>query len=130
MSSRRTAKAARAIQEVVSSTILFGLKDPRVKNVTVMSVDVSGDLRRAKVYVSVMGDEKTQSLSMYCLNSACGFLQAKVAERLQTRYTPVLKFSLDPGVKRSVETSKLLRDALNDGQVSNDQPGDDDQDEE
>ena len=129
MSSRRTAKAARAIQEVVSSTILFGLKDPRVKNVTVMSVDVSGDLRRAKVYVSVMGDEKTQSLSMYGLNSACGFLQAKVAERLQTRYTPVLKFILDPGVKLSVETSKLLRDALNDGQVSNDDPGDYDQDE-
>ena len=60
MSSRRTAKAARAIQEVVSSTILFGLKDPRVKNVTVMSVEVTGDMRRAKVYVSVMGDEKAQ----------------------------------------------------------------------
>ncbi len=130
MKSRRTAKAAQAIQEVVSSTILFGLKDPRVKNVTVMSVDVSGDLRRAKVYVSVRGDEKTQSLSMYGLNSACGFLQAKVAERLQTRYTPVLNFILDPGVKLSVETSKLLRDALNDGQVSNDDPRDDDQDEE
>jgi ribosome-binding factor A len=112
MSSRRTAKVAQAILEAVSSAILFGLKDPRVQNVTVIHVDVSHDVRNAKVYVSVMGDEKAQSLCMHGLNSARGFLQSKVANRLQTRYTPILSFVLDPGVRQSIEASKIIREIL------------------
>jgi ribosome-binding factor A len=114
MNPRRLAKVAQAILETVSSTVLFGLKDPRVKNVTVLRVEPSSDMRTAKVYVSVMGDEKTQSLSMHGLNSARGFLQSKIADRLQTRYTPVLTFVLDPGVKRSIETSQALKEVLGD----------------
>ena len=112
MSSRRTAKVAQAILEAVSSAILFGLKDPRVQNVTVIHVDVSHDVRNAKVYVSVMGDEKAQSLCMHGLNSARGFLQSKVANRLQTRYTPILSFVLDPGVRQSIEASNIIREIL------------------
>jgi ribosome-binding factor A len=112
MSSRRTAKVAEAIREEVSTTILFGLKDPRVKNVTVTRVEVSPDLRNAKVYVSVMGDEKMQRLSLRGLESARGFLQAKLAERVQIRYTPILHFHLDQGINRSIETSRLLREVL------------------
>lgn len=110
MNSRRTAKVAQAIRECVSSTILFGLKDPRVRGVTVLDVEVSGDIRNAKVYVSVMGDETAQSLCLHGLNSARGFLQSKVADRIQTRYTPILKFVLDYGVKTSIETSRVLRE--------------------
>jgi len=110
MTSRRTAKVAQAILETVSTTVLFGLKDPRVKNVTVTHVEVSGDIRSAKVYVSVMGDEKTQTLCMHGLNSARGFLQSKIGDRLRTQNTPILKFILDPGIKQSIETSKILRD--------------------
>ncbi len=112
MTSRRTARVARAILETVSSTILFGLKDPRVRNVTVLNVEVSHDIRTAKVYVSVMGTEKEQSLCLHGLNSARGYLQSKIADRLQTRYTPVLTFVLDQGVKKSIEASRLLREAL------------------
>jgi ribosome-binding factor A len=112
MQSRRTAKVAEAVREEVSTTILFGLKDPRVKNVTVTRVEVSPDLRNAKVYVSVMGDEKTQRLTIKGLESARGFLQAKLAERVQIRYTPILHFHLDQGVKRSIEASRLLREVL------------------
>jgi ribosome-binding factor A len=112
MSSRRTAKVAEAVREQVSTTILFGLKDPRVKNVTVTRVEVSPDLRSAKVYVSVMGDEKMQKLTLRGLESARGFLQAKLAERVQIRYTPVLHFQLDQGIKRSIEASRLLREVL------------------
>jgi ribosome-binding factor A len=112
MSSRRTAKVAEAVREEVSTTILFGLKDPRVKNVTVTRVEVSPDLRNAKVYVSVMGDETTQRLSLRGLESARGFLQAKLAERVQIRYTPILHFQLDQGVKKSIEASRLLREVL------------------
>lgn len=122
MNTRRVAKAAEAIRESVSMTILLGLRDPRVKNVTVLRAEVSGDLRNAKVYVSVMGDAKTQSLTMHGLDSARGFIQAKVADRLQTKNTPVLKFVLDPGVKYSAETSQALRDVLPDLSSSPDDP--------
>ena len=94
--------------------ILFGLKDPRVKNVTVLAVTVSGDLRHAKVYVSVMGDEKTQSLTMHGLKSARGFLQSKISDDLNLRYTPILEFLLDEGVKKSVRASELLRSVIPD----------------
>ncbi len=114
MKSRRTAKVAQAILQSISSTILFGLKDPRVRNVTILSVDVSPDIRTAKVYISIMGDEKTQALCMHGLNSARGFLQAKCADRLQTRYTPVLKFILDESVKKSAETTRILNEVLPD----------------
>lgn len=112
MGSRRTAKVAEAVREQVATTILFGLKDPRVKNVTVTRVEVSPDLRSAKVYVSVMGDEKMQRLTLHGLQSARGFLQAKLAERVQIRYTPILHFELDQGVKKSIEASRLLREVL------------------
>jgi ribosome-binding factor A len=114
MKSRRTAKVAQAILQSVSSTILFGLKDPRVHNVTVVHVDVSPDIRTAKVYVSILGDEKVQSLCMHGLNSARGFLQAKLAERLKTRHTPVLKFVLDDSVKKSALAARILSEILPD----------------
>ena len=133
MNNRRTAKAAEAIRETVSMTILVGLRDPRVKNVTVLRAEVSGDLRSAKVYVSVMGDAKAQSLTMHGLESARGFIQAKVADRLQTKNTPVIKFVLDPGVKLSAEASKTLREVFPENSPSaaddDESDGDDDTEE-
>lgn len=115
MSSRRIEKVAQAIREAVSSAILFELRDPRVKNVTVLSVEVSGDVRSAKVYVSIMGDEREQALTLQGLNSSRGFLQSKIADRIKTRYTPILKFVNDQSVKRSIETSKALMDIADHG---------------
>lgn len=112
MNSRRLARAAEAVREVASTTILFELRDPRIKQVTVLGAEVAKDMRTAKVYVSVMGDPKQQSLAMHGLESARGYIQAKIAERLDTRYTPVLRFVLDQGVKKSIEASRLLREAL------------------
>lgn len=120
MSSRRIAKVAEAVREIVSTVVLFELKDPRVKNVTVLRADVSPDLRNAKVYVSVMGDEKTQQLSLHGLNAARGFIQSKIADRLQTRYTPVLRFVTDPAVKLSIAASAVIRDALRDSEEAAD----------
>lgn len=125
MTSRRVARVAQAVLEQVSTTILFGLKDPRVKNVTVTRVEISPDLRTGKVYVSVMGDENTQKLCLHGLRSARGYLQSKVADRLKTRYTPVLEFILDPGVKRSIETSRLLREVLGEDSDSGSEPPED-----
>ncbi len=112
MTSRRVQKAAEAIREVVSLAILAELRDPRIQNVTVTYVEVSPDMRHAKVHVSVMGDTTKQELSLRGLQNAAGFLQSKLASRIETRYTPRLVFVLDQGVKRSIQVAKILREVL------------------
>ncbi len=112
MPSRRAQKVSQAIREVVSMAILADLNDPRIRDVTVTYVEVSGDLRSAKVHVSVMGDETHQQLSVKGLQSAAGFLQTKIAKRVDLRYTPRLNFILDQGVKHSIEISRLLGEIL------------------
>jgi ribosome-binding factor A len=111
MKRHRLERVAEVVREVAASTILFELRDPRVKQVTVTRAEVAGDLQHAKVYVSVMGSEREQQLALHGLQHAAGFVQAKLADRLQTRYTPVLTFVLDRGVKNSIEVSRLLREA-------------------
>jgi ribosome-binding factor A len=112
MSSRRLEKAAEAIREVVSMAILTELNDPRIRDVTVTHVEVSADLHYAKVFVSVMGDEARQKLTVRGLQSAAGFLQAKIAQKIEIRYTPKLSFVLDQGVKRSIEIARILKEVL------------------
>ena len=112
MTSRRLLKAAEAIREVVSMSILTELRDPRVKNVTVTSVEVAPDMKSAKVNVSVMGDETQQRLTLNTLQSAAGFLQHRIADRIETRYTPRLQFQMDKGVKNSLEVARILAEVL------------------
>lgn len=112
MSSRRVLKAAEAIREVVGMSILTDLKDPRIDGVTVTQVEVSPDMRQAKVHVSIMGSEAAQRTCLHGLQSAAGFLQQKIAKRIDTRYTPRLRFELDMGVKKSIAIARLLGDVL------------------
>lgn len=113
--SRRLLKAAEAIREVVSMAILTEMRDPRVKDVTVVGVEVAPDMKSAKILVSIMGDEKQERLSLNGLQNAAGFLQKLIAERIETRYTPRLTFVLDKGVKNSLEVLRILKEVLPDG---------------
>jgi ribosome-binding factor A len=112
MKTHRLARVAEAVREVASQTILFELRDPRVKGVTVTRAEVSADLQHAKVYVSVMGSPKEQDLCLHGLRHAAGFIQSKLGGRLQTRYTPTVHFVKDEGVKKSIEISRLINEAL------------------
>jgi ribosome-binding factor A len=112
MSSRRVLKAAEAIREVVSMAILTDLRDPRIEGVTVTYVEVSPDMRQAKVHVSIMGSEAQQKLCLHGLRSSAGYLQSKISDRIDTRYTPRLQFELDEGVKKSLAISQMLRELL------------------
>ena len=94
--------------------ILTDLHDPRIEDVTVTYVEVTPDMRGAKVHVSVMGSESKQKTCLKGLESSAGYLQAKIAQRIDTRYTPRLKFELDQGVKQSIAISKMLREVLPD----------------
>ena len=110
MKTHRLARVAEVVREVAAETILFEVRDPRVKNVTVTRAEVAADLQHAKVFVSVMGSEKEQALAMHGLKNAAGFVQSKLAKRLETRFLPVIIFVVDEGVKKSVEVARLLRE--------------------
>jgi ribosome-binding factor A len=112
VSSRRLLKAAAAVREVVSMAILTQVRDPRVKDVTVTRVEMAPDMRNATVHVSVMGSPAQQQLALRGLARSAGFLQAQIAERIETRYTPRLRFELDQGVKHSIEIARVLDTVL------------------
>ncbi len=92
--------------------ILTEVRDPRVKNVTVVSVEVAPDMKSAQVNVSIMGDQKQQHLALSGLRNSAGFLQKRIAERIDTRYTPRLSFVMDKGVKNALEVHRILSEVL------------------
>jgi ribosome-binding factor A len=108
MKHHRLARVAEAIREVASEAILFELKDPRIKFTTVTRAEVSADLQHAKVYVSVMGSERDQNLTLHGLRSAAGFIQSRLGDRMTTRYVPTLEFVIDEGIRNSQEVARLL----------------------
>ncbi len=108
MSSRRLLKAAEAVREVVGTAILTEVRDPRVRDVTVTRVEMAPDMRSATVHVSVMGSPAQERLALRGLESCAGFLQSRIADRIDTRYTPRLRFELDGGVKQSLEIARVL----------------------
>src|SRR5436309_566717 len=112
MKAHRLERVAEVVREVASETILFELRDPRVKGVTVTRAEVSADLQHAKVFVSLMGSPEEQRLCMHALQHAAGFVQGKLAGRLKTRFTPAITFVIDRGVKNSIEVSRLIKEAL------------------
>ncbi|MFM9115958.1 MAG: 30S ribosome-binding factor RbfA, partial [Planctomycetota bacterium] len=82
------------------------------RDVTVTFVEVAPDMRSAKVHVSIMGSDNQQALTLRGLQNAAGFLQHKLSDRIDTRYTPRLLFVLDQGVKKSIAVSQLLKELL------------------
>ena len=112
MSTRRLLKAAEAVRGVVSMAILTQVRDPRVQDVTVTGVEMAPDMRSAKVVVSIMGSPAKQELALRGLSNSAGFLQAKIAERIDTRYIPKLRFEIDAGVKHSLEIARVLGEVL------------------
>lgn len=123
MPSHRSLRMAEAIREVVSSAILFEVADPRVSSVTVINVELSRDLRNATILVSIMGSPADQDRSMAGLKHASGFIQSRVAARLQTRFTPAIFFKRDDSVKKSIEISRLIDTAIaSDRKPESDEP--------
>jgi ribosome-binding factor A len=106
----RMRRVDEAMRAVLSDAIAKDLKDPRVGFVTVTGVKTSPDLRHARVYVSVLGDEPARSESMDGLRSAHGFLQRRLAGELSLKHTPSLTFEYDDSVDRGMRISGLLAD--------------------
>ena len=96
------------IREVLGEAIASELKDPRIGFVTVTEVDTSPDLRSARVYVSVLGDEADRERSLTGLSSSHGVLQGKIASAMRLKRTPTLTFVYDESAERGARISRLL----------------------
>jgi ribosome-binding factor A len=99
-----------AVREVLSARLAEGLKDPRVGFVTVTAVETTPDLRRARVYVSVLGDVEERERTLTGLGSSHGVLQAAIASELRMKRTPRLEFVYDESIDRGMRISKLLEE--------------------
>jgi ribosome-binding factor A len=113
--SRRTLRVADLLRRELSELLIHRVRDPRVRLATVSHVEVSPDLRRAEVWVSVLGDEEQRNEAVAGLVHARGFLRSELAHRLKSlKVTPELVFELDRGAEHSQRISDLLEDLHDD----------------
>ena len=106
--SRRTDRVSDLLRAELSDLLLREIHDPRVKLASVTAVEVTSDLRRAVVRISVLGDDAQRQEAIDGLRHAQGFLRTELAHRLRTRATPELVFELDRGAEHSQRISDIL----------------------
>ena len=108
MADERMRRVDEAVRAVLSDAIGRDLQDPRVGFVTVTGVKTSPDLRHARVYVSVLGDELARTETLAGLRSAHGLLQGRLASELALKHTPALTFQYDDSVDRGMRITELI----------------------
>ena len=109
MASRRVQRVADLIKQQISNIISNDLKDPRVGFVTVTSVDLSQDLRHAKVYISVMGSDEDRERSMEGLERASGFMRTRLGNRIRIRHIPELLFRHDDSYEYAARIAVVMK---------------------
>lgn len=107
---RRQERLADQIRTEVAGMIAGELSDPRIGFATLTRVELSGDLRHARVLVSVLGSEEDQVKTLEGLSSAAGYVRRQLGKRLRLRRTPELVFVLDHGVEESLKIESLLQE--------------------
>jgi ribosome-binding factor A len=114
---QRQEKVEELLKVEISDIIQRELKDPRVGFITVTDVEITPDLRHARVFVSVLGDESQQKASMKALKSASGFIRGELGKRIRMRVTPEIEFRVDESIERGARIFELLQ------QIKKDEPG-------
>ena len=117
MAKVRVEKLQELMKQEISDIIFHELKDPRIGFVTVTSVACTEDLREAKIYVSVMGDEKKARDTLNGLNSSLGFVRREIGKRIRLRFTPEISFALDTSLSYSDHIQRLLNEIHEDRPV-------------
>ncbi len=108
MSFKRAERVSEAIKREISLMLTQEVKDPGIHFVTVTGVEVSDDLRNAKIYVSVLGTEKDRKETMAGLDRAKGFLRGEIGHRLELRYVPEILFFLDESLDHAFKIKGIL----------------------
>jgi ribosome-binding factor A len=111
MPTRRIARLNDQVRGDIAQIVARELKDPRVSGlVSIMSVDLSPDLRLAQVYVSVMGTDDERKQTLQGLRAATGFIRSQLASRMTTKRAPELRFTLDQSIERGQRIITLIRE--------------------
>lgn len=110
MAELRANRVAEQMKKELGDILTRKIKDPRVGFVTVTDVEVSGDLQQAKVFVSVLGDEKKKQDSLMGLTKAKGFIRSEIGSRIRLRKTPELTFEFDEAFEYGNKIDTILRD--------------------
>lgn len=127
MPAKRTDRVGALLQAALAELLLRDVKDPRIGLVTITGVDLSPDLRHARVFISALGDDAARARSLAGLASARPYLQAQAGKRLGLRFTPELRFALDPSFAAGDRMEQLLRELRPAaGGADEDTPGGDD----
>lgn len=108
LAGKRSARVGEQLFKEIAELIEYRVKDPRVRGVTLTGVDMADDLKFAKVYYSVLGDEVDLEDTQKGLLSAKGFIKREIGRRMELRYVPELDFRHDPSLKRGEKMEKLL----------------------
>lgn len=110
----RIARISEEIKKEISNIIQNELKDPRLSTlISITHVNVTKDLRYAKVYVSIMGNDEEKDSSLQGLRSAAGFIRREIGHRVQLRYTPEIHFEIDNSIEKGAYITKLISETSN-----------------
>lgn len=108
----RIDRISEEIKKEMGSIIQNELKDPRLPSmVSITALNVTKDLKYAKVYVSVFGNDEEKKAAIQALKSAAGFIRRELGHRVQIRYTPLLQFELDNSIEHGFHIEKLLKES-------------------
>ncbi|MDQ2992041.1 MAG: 30S ribosome-binding factor RbfA [Candidatus Eremiobacteraeota bacterium] len=110
MKQQRLAKIDHEMQRILGTLLSTELRDPRLGFATVTRVEVTDDLKHAKVFVSVIGDRHAARQTMDALEHASGFLRGELGHRIDLRYTPELTFVEDRSAERAIELARTMRE--------------------
>lgn len=114
----RPRRLAEEIKREVTAMLQSELNDPRIcKLSSITDVEVSRDMRYAKVFVSVYGSEDEQTQTLAGLQSAGGFIRSELGKRIRLRFLPELAFALDPSIKRGIELTHLIDKVMDDNRI-------------
>ncbi len=108
MSGRRAERVGEAVRAAIADMLLRDIKDPRIGMVTLTTVQLTDDLRHARVYFSCVGDAAARDRSLHGLRSASGFIRAQLTRRLQLRVAPEVTFLFDPSLENAERLASLL----------------------
>lgn len=109
----RVEKVREMIKQEVSNILLNDIKDPRVKFVSVTEVEATNDLRHAKIYISLYGNEEEKTATLEGLERSLGFIRTEIAKRIRLRFAPELSFCVDKSMEYSDHIEKLLKKIQN-----------------
>ncbi len=124
MSTQRHDRVQEALRQEISTIIQKEIRDPRIGFLTITRVELTKDLRYAKVYFTILGETKDKHLALKGLNSAKGYIKGVIAEKIKLRYTPEISFKIDESLDHTRQVLDILERLRKERSDAGDNQGD------